>query len=68
MGMMNSGVSRRFAVGLMGAGVGLLGGRSVKVYNWRTEWFIPAPLPTVYEAMTSRSAVREWWPSIALVD
>ena len=69
MGMMNSGVTRLFAAGLIGAGVGLLaGGRSVKVYDWRTEWFIPAPLPTVYEALTSRSAVRKWWPSMALVD
>ena len=54
--------------GALGAGVGLLvGGRLVKTYDWRTEWFIPAPLPTVYEAMTSRSALRRWWPSMELV-
>jgi uncharacterized protein YndB with AHSA1/START domain len=53
------------AVGF-GAGL-LLGGRLVKTYDWRTEWTVPAPLPVVYEAMTSRSAVREWWPPMELV-
>jgi uncharacterized protein YndB with AHSA1/START domain len=53
----------------VGVGLGLLlGGRLVKTYDWRTEWFIPAPLPVVYEAMTSRTALREWWPSMQLVD
>jgi uncharacterized protein YndB with AHSA1/START domain len=67
--MVNPGITRLVAAGLIGLGAGLLaGGRSVKVYDWRTEWLIPAPLPTVYEAITSRSAVREWWPSMALVD
>jgi hypothetical protein len=46
----------------------LLGARLVKTYDWHTEWFIPAPLPVVYDAMTSRSAVRQWWPSMELVD
>jgi uncharacterized protein YndB with AHSA1/START domain len=46
----------------------LLGARMVKTYDWRTEWFIAAPLPVVYEAMTSRSAVRQWWPPMELVD
>jgi uncharacterized protein YndB with AHSA1/START domain len=46
----------------------LLGARLVKTYDWHTEWFIPAPLPVVYEAMTSRSAVRQWWSSMELVD
>ncbi len=65
----NSSVVRLFAAGLIGAGVGLLiGGHAVKTYDWRTEWFISAPLPTVYEAITSRSAVRQWWPSMELVD
>ena len=69
MGTKKSGVTRLLTTGLIGAGVGLLmGGRVVKTYDWRTEWFIPAPLPTVYEAMTSRSAVRQWWPSMELVD
>ena len=50
---------------LLFAAAGALGGiwigsRSVKIYDWRTEWTIPAPLPVVYEAMTSREAVREW--------
>ena len=57
------------AAGTVGLGIGLLlGGRLVKTYDWRTEWSIPAPLPIVYEAMTSRSAVREWWPPMELVD
>ena len=52
-----------------GAVAGLLaGGRLVKTYDWRTEWFIPAPLPVVYGAMTSREAVRRWWPPMELVD
>jgi uncharacterized protein YndB with AHSA1/START domain len=46
----------------------LLGARMVKTYDWRTEWSIPAPLPIVYEAMTSRSAVRRWWLPMELVD
>ncbi len=55
-----------FALGaLMGA---LIGGRAIKAYDWRTEWNIPAPLPAVYEAMTSRAAVREWWPDMELVE
>jgi uncharacterized protein YndB with AHSA1/START domain len=46
----------------------LLGARMVKTYDWHTEWSIPAPLPVVYEAMTSRSAVRQWWPPMEVVD
>jgi uncharacterized protein YndB with AHSA1/START domain len=54
---------------LIGTGAGLLmGSRTVKTYDWRTEWLIHAPLHTVYEAMTSRSAVRRWWPSMELMD
>src|SRR4051812_12760490 len=45
-----------------------IGSRSVKIYDWRTEWTIPAPLPIVYRAMTSRAAAREWWPDMELVD
>jgi uncharacterized protein YndB with AHSA1/START domain len=45
-----------------------IGSRSVKIYDWRTEWVIPAPLAVVYRAMTSRAAVREWWPDMELVD
>jgi hypothetical protein len=63
-----SNVTRLFTAGLLGAGAGLLmGNRTVKVYDWRTEWSILAPVPTVYAAMTSRSAVRQWWPSMELV-
>jgi hypothetical protein len=60
----------RLAGILIGAGAGLLmGSRTAKTYDWRTEWLIPTPLPTtVYEAMTSRSAVRRCWPSIELMD
>jgi hypothetical protein len=64
-----SDLARLLTTGLIGAGAGLLmGSRTVKVYDWHTEWFIPAPLPVVYQAMTSRSAVRQWWPSMELVD
>ena len=54
------------ALGVLG-GV-LIGGRAVKTYDWRTEWTIPAPMPVVYKAMTSRGAVREWWPDMELVE
>ncbi len=67
--MRESGLARLGAAGIIGAGVGLLvGARAVKTYDWRTQWSIPAPLPIVYEAMTSREAIREWWPSMELVD
>ncbi len=61
-----TGVGIACAIGVVG-GV-MIGSRSVKIYDWRTEWTIPAPMPIVYEAMTSRSAVRLWWSSIELVD
>jgi uncharacterized protein YndB with AHSA1/START domain len=62
-------VGRPGVAGVVGVGIGLLlGGRLVKTYDWRTRWFIPAPLPVVYEALTSRSAVREWWPPMELAD
>ena len=64
-----SNVTLLFTTGLICAGAGLLAGnRLVKAYDWRTEWFVPAPLPTVYEALTSRSAVRQWWSSMQVVD
>ena len=63
-----SNVTLLFTTGLICAGAGLLAGnRLVKTYDWRTEWFVPAPLPTVYEALTSRSALRQWWPSMQVV-
>jgi uncharacterized protein YndB with AHSA1/START domain len=46
----------------------VIGSRAVKIYDWRTEWTIPAPMPVVYEAMTSREAVGEWWPDMELVE
>ncbi|HKH38440.1 MAG TPA: SRPBCC family protein [Rubrobacter sp.] len=64
-----SSITRLVTAFLIGAGAGLLmGSRTVKTHDWRTEWLIPAPLPTVYEAVTSRSAVRRWWPSMELMD
>jgi hypothetical protein len=54
------------ALGVLG-GV-LIGGRAVKTYDWRTEWTIPAPMPVVYKAMTSRGAVREWCPDMDVVE
>jgi uncharacterized protein YndB with AHSA1/START domain len=58
---------------LLFAAAGALGGiwigsRSVKIYDWRTQWIIPAPLPIVYEAMITREAVRQWWPDMEMVD
>lgn len=67
--MRGGGLARLSLACLLGAVAGLLiGGRMIKTYDWRTEWSIPAPLPIVYEAMTSREAVREWWPDMELVD
>ena len=58
-----------YAAGAVGAVAGLLvGARAIKTYDWRTEWFIPASAPVVYEAMTSREALRQWWPSMEPVD
>ena len=69
MEMKNADIARLCAAGTIGVGAGLLmGGRMVKTYDWRTDWFVPAPLPVVYEAMTSREAVRRWWPVMELVD
>ncbi len=67
--MFSSALTRLGAAGTVGALVGLFAGaRAVKTYDWRTEWFIPAPLSAVYEAMTSKEALRQWWPSMELVD
>jgi len=65
----SSNVTSLVTAPLLGAGAGLLlGSRTIKTYDWRTEWLISAPLPTVYEAMTSRSAVRQWWSAMELMD
>ncbi len=60
---------RSACAGILGVLAGLfIGGRAIKTYDWRTEWRIPAPLPIAYRAMTSREAVRVWWPDMELVD
>lgn len=62
-------ITRLVTTGFIGAVAGLfVGNRIVKTYDWQTEWFIPAPLSTVYEAMTSRKAIRQWWPDMELVE
>jgi uncharacterized protein YndB with AHSA1/START domain len=61
-----TGASIACAIGVA-AGI-VIGSRAVKIYDWRTEWTIPAPMPVVYEAMTSREAVGEWWPDMELVE
>jgi uncharacterized protein YndB with AHSA1/START domain len=67
--MENPGVARSLTAGLTGAVVGLLiGNRLAKTYDWRTEWSIPAPPSAVYETLTSREALRQWWPSMQLAD
>jgi hypothetical protein len=58
---MKTGTSVGIACAIGVAGGIVIGARAVKIYDWRTEWTIPAPMPFVYEAMTSRQAVREWW-------
>ena len=63
-----SGLGRLFFAAAGALGGIWIGSRSVKIYDWRTEWSIPAPLPVVYRAMTSRAAVREWWPDMELAD
>src|SRR5918997_3545703 len=67
--MEHSNITRLVTAGLIGAGAGLfIGNRIVKTYDWRTEWFIPTPLSVVFEAMTSREALRQWWPAMELVE
>jgi uncharacterized protein YndB with AHSA1/START domain len=69
MEMRNAGIAHLRVAGAIGAGAGLMmGSHMVSTYDWRTEWFIPAPLPVVYGAMTSREALRRWWPVMELVD
>jgi uncharacterized protein YndB with AHSA1/START domain len=65
----NSGAIRTLVPGLVGAVAGVLAGaRLIKTYDWRTEWTIPAPASAVYAAMTSREALRQWWPSMEPAD
>lgn len=65
---MKTGTGAGVALALGALGGVWIGSRAVKTYDWRTEWTIPAPMPVVYEAMTSREAVREWWPDMELAD
>jgi hypothetical protein len=47
----SSNINRLVTAILIGTGAGLLmGSRTVKTYVWRTQWFILASLPIVYEA------------------
>lgn len=56
---------RPILAGLTGVVVGILAGNGlIKTYDWRTRWTIPAPITPVYDAMTSRRALRQWWPSM----
>ena len=69
MRMENPVAARYLVPGLVGGLAGIVAGnRLIKTYDWRTEWTIPAPVATVYEAMTSREALRQWWPSMELAD
>src|SRR5215213_8549001 len=65
---MKAGTGAGIACAIGVAGGIVIGSRAVKIFDWRTEWTIPAPMPVVYEAMTSREAVREWWPDMELVE
>jgi uncharacterized protein YndB with AHSA1/START domain len=65
---MKAGTGAGIACAIGVAGGIVIGARAVKIYDWRTEWTIPAPMPIVYEAITSREAVREWWPDMELVE
>src|SRR5918993_722800 len=65
---MKTGTSVGIACAVGVAGGIMIGFRAVKIYDWRTEWTILAPMPFVYKAMTSRQAVREWWPDMELVE
>src|SRR5215207_7711167 len=65
---MKTGTSVGIACAVGVAGGVMIGSRAVKIYDWRTEWTIPAPMPFVYKAMTLRQAVREWWPDMELVE
>ena len=65
---MKAGTGAGIACAIGVAGGIVIGSRAVKIYDWRTEWTIPATMSVVYEAMTSREAVREWWPDMELVE
>src|ERR671939_456208 len=65
---MKAGTGAAIACAIGVAGGIVIGSRVVKIFDWRTQWTIPAPMPVVYEAMTSREAVREWWPDMELVE
>ena len=65
---MKTGTAAGIACAIGAAGGIVIGSRAVKIYDWHTEWTIPAPMPVVYGAMTSREAVREWWPDMELLE
>lgn len=50
----------------LGFGIGAIfgGGKLVRVYDWRTEWNINAPLASVYKVLTTPEEQDKWWPSM----
>ncbi len=57
---------RPLALAALGFGAGAIfgGGKLVRVYDWETEWTIDAPLPTVYQVLTTPEEQKKWWPSM----
>ena len=54
------------ALAALGFGVGVIvgGGKLVRVYDWRTEWTVDAPLGVVYKVWTTQEEQDRWWPSM----
>src|SRR5947209_5998121 len=59
---------RPLAFAAVGFGVGAVlgGGRMARVYDWKTEWNIDAPLPQIYAILTTPEEQYKWWPSMAV--
>src|SRR3989442_15958044 len=57
---------RPLALATLGFGAGAIfgGGKLVRVYDWRTEWTIDAPLSTVYQVLMTPEEQEKWWPSM----
>ena len=56
------------AAGAVGAGIGAIfgGGRLPRMYDWKTEWNIDAPLPEVSRVMSNTSDNKSLWPSMGV--